>query len=326
MKIKTDFRFPDEYRKEAEEYVSFKQSLGFKVGYDNQKMLSKLMGFLYRHNAEHDVTNLTRETSDSFLMQYSDARPRTVHANQSLIRQYGLFLKRKGLDPFVFPDMLIQCPKDFMPYIFSKEEIRAVFKCADSIGPNKNKFVNTPHIYPAVFRVLYACGSRIGETLVLKNEDVDLCEGIITFKNGKNGVSRMVPMSYSLTCYLRKYDSRVERLGNDYFFPALKGECYSAITIRNTFRKLMAQAGIQPMSNGRYPRVHDLRHTFAVHSLEHAIENGTDPYCSLPALSTYMGHKGVESTEYYLRLTRHYFMDVLHYTCAQADAIFPEVE
>lgn len=70
---------------------------------------------------------------------------------------------------------------------------------------------------------------------------------------------------------------------------------------------------------------HDLRHTFAVHSLEQSIDHGLDPYCSLPTLSTYMGHRGVESTEYYLRLTKHYFINVLHYTQAQADIIFPEV-
>ena len=93
----------------------------------------------------------------------------------------------------------------------------------------------------------------------------------------------MLPLSDSLTTYLRKYDSRVDRSGNAYFFPALHGECYSPVTIRNTFRKLMAQAEIPLLPTGKYPRIHDLRHTFAVHSLEQSIEHGLDPYCSLPA-------------------------------------------
>ena len=87
----------------------------------------------------------------------------------------------------------------------------------------------------------------------------------------------------------------------------------------------MQQAGIRQLSNGSYPRIHDLRHTYAVHALEFSISKGMDPYCSLPALSTYMGHKGIESTEYYLRLTKQYFIDVLNYTQEQADTIFPEV-
>ena len=78
-------------------------------------------------------------------------------------------------------------------------------------------------------------------------------------------------------------------------------------------------------NNFKELRIHDLRHTYAVHALEFSISKGMDPYCSLPALSTYMGHKGIESTEYYLRLTKQYFVNVLNYTQEQADTIFPEV-
>ncbi|MDD3041083.1 tyrosine-type recombinase/integrase [Bacteroides sp.] len=326
MKIKNNYKFPEQYRDVAEEYISYKHSLGFKFGYDDQKKCDQLLNYLYNNSVSKDVLKLTKENVDGYLSQFTSSRPRTIHANQSYVRQYGLFLKRKGYDPYIYPATLIQCPKDFTPYIFSKREIYRIFECADWIGPNKNKFVNTPHVYPAILRTLYACGPRIGETVHLKTEDVNLDEGIFTFHNGKNNVSRMIPMSDSLTKYLRKYDSFVDRSENEFFFPSLKGECYSPITIRNTFKKLMLQAEIPVLPTGRYPRIHDLRHTFAVHSLEHSIDEGLDPYCSLPALSTYMGHKGIESTEYYLRLTKHYFINVLHYTQAQADIIFPEVE
>ena len=259
-------------------------------------------------------------------MLSNGSKPRTLHANQSFIRQYGLYLQLNGHDSYVYSDKLIQCPKDFVPYIFTKEEIHSIFLFADQIGPNKNKFINTPFIYPAVFRLLYACGTRVSETLSLKTDDVNLEEGIITLYNGKNKVSRMIPMSDSLTKYLRMYNHRVDRTdGNPFFFPARHGEHYSPTTIRNTFRKILQQAGIRQLSNGSYPRIHDLRHTYAVHALELSISKGMDPYCSLPALSTYMGHKGIESTEYYLRLTKQYFVNVLNYTQEQADTIFPEV-
>ncbi|WFR57130.1 tyrosine-type recombinase/integrase [Anaerocolumna sp. AGMB13025] len=325
MKIKTDYIFPEQYRLMAEEYISYKHSLGFIFGYDDQKKCDQLLRYLYTNSPTNDVTDLTNKLVDGYLEQFNGSKPRTVHANQSYIRQYGLFLKQRGYAPYIYPATLIRCPKDFTPYIFSKAEIYRIFNCADQIGPNKNKFVNTPYIYPAIHRLLYASGSRIGETVSLKTEDVNLSDGIITFHNGKNNVSRMLPISDSLTAYLRKYDSRVDRTGNAYFFPSLNGECYSPITIRNTFRKLMIQAKISILPTGNYPRIHDLRHTFAVHSLEQSIDQGLDPYCSLPSLSTYMGHRGVESTEYYLRLTKHYFINVLHYTQTQADIIFPEV-
>ena len=325
MKAITDLSFPTVFKAEADDYISYKRSLGFKFSTDDQRKLLYMLNFIYNHN-NNDVCHLTKEVVDSFLEQSNKNKPRTLHANQSFIRQYCLYLQLNGYDTYVFPDKLIQCPKDFIPYIFTKEEIYQIFDISDQIGPNKNKFINTPYIYPAVFRLLYACGTRVGETLSLKINDVNLDLGTITLRNGKNNVSRVLPLSTSLTNYLIAYDHKVDRSDNNpFFFPARNGESYSPTTIRNTFRKILKQAGIRPLSNGNFPRVHDLRHTYAVHALEHSINLGMDPYCSLPALSTYMGHKGIESTEYYLRLTKHYFINVLNYTKEQADIIFPEV-
>ena len=92
--------------------------------------------------------------------------------------------------------------KDFTPYIFTKDEIESILYFADRIGPNRNKFINTPFIYPAVIRLLYGCGLRVGEALTLLCNDVDLHNGVITIRNGKNNVSRLVPMSDSLNKYL----------------------------------------------------------------------------------------------------------------------------
>ena len=143
--------------------------------------------------------------------------------------------------------------------------------------------------------------------------------------NGKNNISRLVPLSESLRQYLSVYDSKIERKGNPYFFPALHNERYSSLTILNQFKRLEEKVGISRLSNGKFPRVHDLRHTFSVHALEQMICTGMDPYCSLPILSTYLGHKGVESTEKYLRLTKQYFIDILQFSHQDAEKIFPEV-
>lgn len=150
MKIKTNYEFPEHYRDTAEEYISYKHSLGFKFGYDDQKKCDQLLSYLYNNTTSNDVLNLTKEKVDGYLSQFTSSRPRTIHSNQSYVRQYGLFLKRKGYDPYIYPATLIQCPKDFTPYIFSKMEIYRIFECADRIRPNKNKFVNTPHVYPAI--------------------------------------------------------------------------------------------------------------------------------------------------------------------------------
>lgn len=165
MKIKIDYVFPEQYRIIAEEYISYKRSMGFSFGYDDQKKCDQLLHYLYDNSISNDVTDLTKKLVEGYLAQFHASKPRTIHANQSYIRQYGLFLKQMGYAPYIYPDTLIQCPKDFTPYIFSKSEIYRIFECADRIGPNKNKFVNTPYIYPAILRLLYGCGTRIGETV-----------------------------------------------------------------------------------------------------------------------------------------------------------------
>lgn len=326
MKKETDLVFPQEYRDLADEYVLYKRSLGLKFSIHDQDQYRRMLHYLYSKSPNHDIKDLTKNLVDGYLEQFKNNRPRTIHDRQSCIRQYSLFLKNRGHDVYVLPNIIIRCPKDFTPYIFSKEEINRIFIQADNYIPTKTPYINTEHIYPAVLRVLYSCGLRITETLRLKIEDVDLDNGIISIKNGKNNVSRMVPITDSLLNYLKLYDERVDRTGNEYFFPCKNGEFYSRQTINGRFKIFMKQAKIPILPSGRLPRIHDLRHTFAVHSLEQAINKGLDPYCSLPALSIYMGHKGIESTEYYLRLTKHYFINVLNFTQLQADKIFPEVE
>lgn len=123
MKIKTDYAFPEQYRHVAEEYISYKRSMGFVFGYDDQKKCDQLLRYLYTNSSFNDVTDLTKKLVDGYLAQFNGSKPRTIHANQSYVRQYGMFLKQRGYTPYIYPAVLIQCPKDFTPYIFSKAEI-----------------------------------------------------------------------------------------------------------------------------------------------------------------------------------------------------------
>lgn len=119
MKTTTDFIFPDAFKTEAEEYISYKRSLGFSFSIDDQRKLSYMLNYIYIHN-HNDVTHLTKEVVDSFLSQSNGSKPCTLHANQSFIRKYGLYLQLNGYDSYVYPDRLIQCPKDFIPYILQR--------------------------------------------------------------------------------------------------------------------------------------------------------------------------------------------------------------
>jgi integrase len=285
MKQYDTFNFPETYRDIAMDYVAYKHSLGFKYSYAEQSKVNNMLDFIYTHSKSDPILALQPELVNAYASKKDNESARSLHSKQSHIRQFALFLNLRGISAYVYPKELVKTTEDFVPYIFTKDEINRILQVADAIGPNKNKFVNTPYIYPAVIRILYGCGLRISEALTLKCEDVDLDNGVLLIMNGKNNVSRLVPVSESLRQYLSNYDSKVERVGNPYFFPALRNERYSPTTIRNQFIKLEEKAGISRLSNGRYPRVHDLRHTFSVHALEQMICRGMDPYCSLPSLA-----------------------------------------
>lgn len=325
MKQTNTIDFPEVYHDIALEYVKYKRSLGFKYSVVEQKKVNNMLAFIYSKSTSIPILSLTPELVNEYASKRGNESSRSLHIRQSHIRQFALFLNLRGIPAYVYPKKLVKMTDDFVPYIFTKDEINRILHEADLIGTNRKKFVNTPYIYPAVIRVLYGCGLRISEALSLKCEEVDLDSGILSVINGKNKVSRLVPTSESLRQYLVIYNSKVVRNGNPYFFPALHQERYSPHTILKKFYILEDRAGISRLSTGKYPRIHDLRHTFSVHALEQMINNGHDPYCSLPILSTYLGHKSVESTEKYLRLTKEYFINILRFSSEDADKIFPEV-
>ena len=152
---------------------------------------------------------------------------------------------------------------------------------------------------PAVIRLLYCCGFRIGEVLRLRVKDVDLDTGIITVHNGKGGKDRLVPVHNSVIEYLRSYSAQLpdER---EWFFPSACGH-YSIKTIYDNFRELLFACNIPHTGNG--PRVHDFRHTFAVHTLEKQLSDGYDPMVIVPRLAAYLGHKSYRETCWYIHLT-----------------------
>ena len=174
--------------------------------------------------------------------------------------------------------------------------------------------------------MLYGCGLRINEALSLKQSEVDLVNGILTISKAKNGTSRLVPMSSSLTDYCKHYakNMNITMHSDDYFYPSRDGGKYHRTPVYLKFKQFMKLAGI--FSEGSVgPRVHDIRHTYAVHAFEKMINEGQDVYCTLPVLSTYLGHRGIESTEKYLRLTEQAYGSIISAMAPLYTNVFPEV-
>ncbi len=121
-------------------------------------------------------------------------------------------------------------------------------------------------------------------------------------------------MPYFVERFCAHKDNMAFKSDEDYFFPAPDGSRYSVVTIESTFRNAMRDAGIPYRGRGKGPRLHDLRHTFCVHSLQKLIKSGMNPYAALPVLMTYLGHKSINATSRYIHLSAESYPALLKQT------------
>jgi integrase len=288
-----------------EKFLAEKHACGYR--YERaSKCLGSLDRFLEKERLE--TLELPRALVERWTAKQSHESATSQVYRLSLAREFGRFLLRQSLPAFVPVSKATSIVRlDFVPHIFSKEEIRRLLEAADQLRPTALSPLRHL-IFPEVFRLLYGCGLRAGEALRLTVADVDLSEGVLRIWQSKFRKDRLVPMAPSLTQRLRSYASRLgERPSAAFFFPAPDGGRYNVATLYHTFRSLLWEAGIAHRGRGQGPRLHDLRHTYAVHCLTRWYREGADLNAKLPILVTYMGHATLGGTQRYLRLTRALF-------------------
>lgn len=221
------------------------------------------------------------------------------------------FLVNHGVDAFILPPGMCRMARwNFCPYIFSHDEIERLILAADNWRPVKNApFLHL--VAGEVFRVIYTCGLRAGEAASLKLSETDIVNGVLIIKQGKFRKDRLVPMSDDTTERLREYLQKMPlKRPSDPLFPNRVGRHYLPLSLYGLFRQLLWKLRIPHGGRSKGPRLHDLRHTFAVHRLEAWIKEGADLNSKLPYLSAYLGHVGLAGTQRYLRLTPGSFPDI----------------
>lgn len=190
---------------------------------------------------------------------------------------------------------------DFLPHILSKAEVLALLRAAGRLRPRFSA-----HLYRALLLVLYCTGIRFGEAVRLRIGDVDLDKGILFIGTSK-GRARWVPFHRSLARELRRYVASRRRVGralsSDRFFVRQGGRHLPTNRASDTVRTLLRATGLKPPAGRVGPRPYDLRHTFAVHRLEHWYRADLDINARLSWLSAYMGHDDLLGTETYLSAT-----------------------
>lgn len=306
-------------------YVEYKIGLGYKFQVSSYYRLRQVDNFFKKSGLKKPI--LTKNMVEEYVSKRDNESTKTQHQRMSTIRQFALFMNMLGFNFYVFPkNEFVKQRDNFIPYIFIHDEITRIWSIVDQLKFSGNsKYAHL--IYPMLLRMLYGCGLRINEALTLQKIDINLEDGVITVSKGKNNITRFVPMTETLRIYGQHYVKNMafDMSTEGYFYPAPDGRKYNSGSILSGFRRILRDAEIITDESVK-PRIHDLRHTFAVHSLEKMINEGQDIYSFLPILQTYMGHRDVESTEQYLRMTSDTYGNIINSTEEMYQDVFPEVQ
>jgi integrase/recombinase XerD len=194
----------------------------------------------------------------------------------------------------------------FTPYIYTHEELRRLVR---GITTYQTRWYRLEQVtLRAMLLLLYGAGLRIGEAIRLTCSDVDLAEATLTIRCTKFYKTRRIAIGPQLSNVLHEYAGNRRECGHSRrddspFFTYNNGKTVARGVLETSFRKLRHHVGIGPTTGRKQPRVHDLRHTFAVHRVIAWYRSGLDVQRLLPGLSTYLGHVDLASTQVYLTMT-----------------------
>ena len=282
------------------------------VGYRYNREVYALRAFdRWLVHIGHRTIDLPKHVVERWLEGQPHQSSKTRQLSSSLVRGLADFLLRHGIEAHIPISPQIPVVRNtFVAFVFTRTQIRQLLKAIDAVPPD----ARSPHrhmVFPALFRVLYGCGLRCGEALRLTVGDVDLDTGVLMIREGKFRQDRQLPVARGLLERLRRYSAAMgTRSPNEVFFASPQGGSYSLRAPYTVFRSALWAIGIPHHGRGHGPRVHDIRHSFAVHRMEDWFRDGVDLGAKLPVLATYMGHQSLTGTQRYLRLTAEVYPDI----------------
>jgi integrase/recombinase XerD len=282
-----------EFRCHAEDYLRLRRSLGFKLTLHGP-LLARFVDYLDAAGA----TTITTGLAVSFAQLRPDVKPIVWAQRLGMVRGFARYLH--AIDPAteIPPDHVFaaryQRPT---PYLWNETEVLDLMAAARQL-----RLPLCALTYDTFFGLLWCTGMRIGETINLQRGDVDLSEGVITVREAKLGRSRLVPLQQSATDKLAAYAASRDRIcrqpRSNTFFVSSVGNTLVPQAVLQTFHRLALRTGLRTES--KRPRVHDLRHSFAVRTLVSCYRAGIDVEARMVALSIYLGHVNPSDTYWYL--------------------------
>ena len=282
------------------QYIGYKQGMGMRFRTEARTLQS-----FCRAMGDIDVADVAADRVRAYI---AGAGPvtRFWHRKYEVLRGFYRFAVARGYTTSApLPKIIPKAPQ-FVPYVFSHEELQRLLDASVCCKSSRSKL--QPYTCRMLILLLYGAALRISEALSLTLADVDLPAGVLTIRESKFYKTRLVPMGPGLTNALSSYVSQRAKdhstKPNSALFLTRKGTPLVRYTAENIFRRLRVRAGVLRNDGGHYqPRLHDLRHTAAVHRLVSWYREGADVQRLLPKLATYLGHVHIAATQHYLTLT-----------------------
>jgi site-specific recombinase XerD len=287
------------------QYIIYRKSLGDKYRVNEWH----LMRFCRSMGKNIDVLHASRTKIHKFLYGNGKITGSWFIRYATLSCFYKYAMSRGYINHSPLPTILPKRPHLFVPYIYTRQELRCIFKAALIYRDIKK---NYGYIQPYMIRILlvllYGMGLRIGEALSLTMIDVNIIQSTITIREAKFNKCRIIPFGKQLANVLSDYivwrkKHRLPRSANSPFLMA-KGLHLKTETVRGIFHRILKIANLKPADKTKHqPRLHDLRHTFAVHRLTSWYKNNANVQILLPILSVYLGHTCLAAISVYLTMT-----------------------
>lgn len=277
------------------DYLRLRRSLGYKLRRP-EKLLQQFLDYLEAASAE----TITTEHALAWACQPTRRNSSWPSQRLSVVRGFANYLQNLDLQAEVPPrDLLPWRPRRASPYLYAEQEIVALIEAAGSLSSPLR--VAT---YQTLIGLLAATGMRVGEAINLDRDDFDARGGVLLIRHAKFNKTRELPLHATTVAALRGYlahrDQQRLRARSPALFISPAGTRLLYCNVQWTFHRLVRQAGLVARTRSCRPRIHDLRHSFAVRTLIDAYRDGADTQQRLTVLSTYLGHVDPAGTYWYL--------------------------
>lgn len=292
---------------EIQQFLDYKRSLGRR--YDVEEKTLALLDAYLLNNQIGNLAEITPAVVDAFLLSRPRRHPRSYnHLRCTLGRLFSYLINHGKLNttPLRSPPRRVRYQRT--PFIFDQAAARRLLALAKTL-PGRSGTMDSGSTYFALFAVLYGLGLRVGEACRLRIKDVDLERQLLVIRETKFYKSRLVPFGPKLGTVLsqhrRQRQAALSRAPSEEepLFSLRAGRPINPGTASQVFHALAPRLQLEIPAGVPPPRLHDLRHSFAVGVLTRWYRQGQDPATNLLALSTFLGHVDVSSTAVYLTTT-----------------------